>query len=294
MRAVFVGEGMLELSSGNGQWTLGYGGDTLNTAIHLARAGVSTGYLTALGDDPFSANLRRQWAGEGLDCSLILTDSARAPGLYAITNDPVGERTFTYWRDDSAARQLMSCPGIENALSVAARADLLAFSLITLAILPPAGRSALLDLARQVRARGGKVAFDGNYRARLWPDAAEARRAADATIACCDIGLPTLDDEIAMGHAQAADEVAARWRALGCTETIVKLGGDGCLLPDGAIIAPPERLSPVDTSGAGDAFNAGYLAVRLRGDSLHAAAIAGHRLAGWTIMRPGAIPALNP
>lgn len=291
MRAVLVGEGMLELSGGNGQWKLGYGGDTLNTAIHLARAGVPSAYLTALGDDPFSADLRRQWADEGLDCSLILTDHRRAPGLYAITTNTAGERAFTYWRDDSAARQLMSCDGIGEALSVAARADLLAFSLITLAILPPASRDALLALARQVRARGGKVAFDGNYRARLWHDAHEARRAAEAAIACCDIGLPTLDDEIAMGHAEGAAEVAARWRALGCAETVVKLGADGCLLPDGRLIAPPERLRPIDTSGAGDAFNAGYLAARLNGESLHAAATAGHRLAGWTIMRPGAIPA---
>lgn len=293
-RIVFVGEGMLELSrapEGAGLWRLGYGGDTLNTAIHLARAGHDVAYLTALGGDPLSADLKARWAGEGLDTSLVLSHPDRATGLYAISTDAHGERSFSYWRDSSAAREMFALPAAEAAIAEAAQADLLAFSLITLAILPPAGRERLLELARRVRAGQRLVAFDGNYRPRLWPSAAEARAARDAALACADIGLPTLEDEAAMGGADTAAAVAAHWQGLGCAETLVKLGAQGCRLPDGAIVAPPARLAPVDTSGAGDAFNAGYLAARLDGADPQAAALAGHELAGWTIMRPGAIPA---
>jgi 2-dehydro-3-deoxygluconokinase len=290
-RIVVIGEAMLELSRRGEGWQMGYGGDTLNTAIHLARAGHDVAYLTALGDDALSGDLRTKWEAEGLDCSMMLTHPSRQPGLYAISTDTSGERSFTYWRDASAAREMFALPGMAEALKQAEQADLIAFSLITLAILPPEGRSELLALARRVRERGGKVAFDGNYRPRLWPSAAEARAARDAAIACADIGLPTLEDERALSGDVSADTVAAHWQGLGCAEVVVKLGARGCRLPEGAILPPPKMLAPVDTSGAGDAFNAGYLSARLNGASAEDAALAGHTLAGWTIMRPGAIPA---
>lgn len=290
MRVVLAGEGMLELSGGAGGWRLGHGGDTLNTAIHLARAGLHTSYLTALGTDPFSADLRARWTGEGLDTALVLTHPTRGAGLYAITTDAVGERSFTYWRGESAARALFECPGIDEASAAVRKADMLAFSLISLAILPESGRERLLGLARAVRAAGGRVAFDGNYRPRLWASHDQAAGWRDRAIAVADIGLPTLEDEVLLGCAADPDAVRAHWQSLGCAETIVKLGPEGCRLPDGTSLAPEALLQPVDTSGAGDAFNAGYLAARLRGKPPTDAARSGHALAGWTIMRPGAIP----
>ena len=289
-RIVLVGEGMLELARKDGAWQLGHGGDTLNTAIHLARAGHDTAFLTALGSDHFSAELRQRWQAEGLDTGLVLTHPERIAGLYAITLDPAGERSFSYWRQASAAREMFALEGSAAASATAAQADLLAFSLITLAILPPEGRRALFDLAGQVRARGGRVAFDGNYRPRLWSSPAEARAARDAAIALADIGLPTLEDETALSGETDAAGVAAHWQGLGCAETVVKLGAKGCRLPDGALLPPDRVLEPVDTSGAGDAFNAGYLSARLTGAAPAEAAASGHRLAGWTILRPGAIP----
>ena len=68
---MLVGEAMLELSQDGSGWRLAYGGDTLNTAIHLARGGIDTAYLTALGTDPFSDDLRARWAAEGLEAPFI-------------------------------------------------------------------------------------------------------------------------------------------------------------------------------------------------------------------------------
>jgi 2-dehydro-3-deoxygluconokinase len=327
-RIVLIGEAMLELSRQGEAWRLGYGGDTLNTAIHLARAGHDVAYLTAIGCDLLSAGLKAAWAGEGLDTSLILDHPTRSSGLYAISTDNHGERSFSYWRDSSAAREMFALPGIEAALALVEQADLIVYSLITLAILPPEGREQLFALCKRVRARGGTVAFDGNYRPRLWANAAEAREARDAGIACADIGLPTLDDELVINSSpergggtrsvtegsgavppmptssepappsaspppprSGEDLVAHHWTTLGCPETIVKLGANGARLPDGTILPPPEILHPVDTSGAGDAFNGGYLAARMDGASITDAAMTGHRLAGWCVMRAGAIPA---
>lgn len=291
-RIVCIGEAMLELSRSGEDWRLGYGGDTLNTAIHLARAGHDVAYLTALGCDPLSVNVKPQWAAEGLDTSLILDHPTRSTGLYAINTDAAGERSFTYWRDTSAAREMFALPGIEIALAAAEQADLIAYSLITLAILPPEAREQLFALCQRVRARGGKVAFDGNYRPRLWGSAAEACAARDQAIVCADIGLPTLEDERLLSGEITADAVSHHWLTLGCPETIVKLGADGARLPNGTIFPPPEVLQPVDTSGAGDAFNGGYLAARMDGASVEDAVLSGHKLAGWCVMRKGAIPAM--
>lgn len=286
---VCVGEAMVELTRDGGFWRMGWGGDTLNTAVHLARAGHDVSYMTALGNDPFSMEMQAGWAAEGIDCRLVLTHPTRQAGLYAITTDPNGERSFSYWRDASAARAMFELDAIDGAMAAAERADLLCFSLISLAILPDAGRLDLLGLARRVRARGGRVAFDGNFRPRLWSSTSDARAWRDRAIAVSDIGLPTLEDEQALGSI-GADVVAAHWQGFGCREVLVKLGVDGARLPDGKICPIAQSLDAIDTSGAGDAFNGGYLAARLNGEGMAEAAAAGHRLAGWTVMRRGAIP----
>nr|MBA4768681.1 sugar kinase [Sphingobium sp.] len=280
-----IGEAMLELSRGEGDsWNLRYGGDVINTAVHLARSGDRVRLASALGADPMSAQLRAQWEAEGVDTTLVIAARDRLPGLYAIETDASGERSFHYWRSEAAARRMFALPESATMMAEAARSDLLYFSLITLAILPDEGREALLELCAQVRANGGRIAFDGNYRPRLWEDAATARRWRDRAIAYCDIGLPTLADEVEMGEADDARAPAGEGR-----EIVVKLGGDGCLA-GGEIIPIPQALTVVDSSGAGDAFNGGYLHARLAGASVRDAALAGHRLAGWNIGRRGAIP----
>ncbi|MBH1993224.1 MAG: sugar kinase [Sphingomonadaceae bacterium] len=286
-----IGEAMLELSRGSGDsWNLRYGGDVINTAVHLARSGDKVRLASALGADPMSADLRAQWEAEGVDTSLVLAAADRLPGLYAIETDAAGERSFHYWRGEAAARRMFALPDSAAMVEAATQSDLLYFSLITLAILPDEGREALMALCQAVRARGGKIAFDGNYRPRLWSDAATARHWRDRAIALCDIGLPTLADEVEMGEADDARDAAARWGAKEGREIIVKLGGEGCLV-DGQVIAPPRMVDVVDSSGAGDAFNGGYLHARLDGATPADAALAGHRLAGWNIGHRGAIPA---
>lgn len=281
---------MLELSQEGSSWQLGYGGDTLNMAVHCARLGLSCAYLTALGDDPFSKEMRRQLETEGLDTSLVLTDASRPTGLYAIATDEAGERSFTYWRRQSAASALARQHGFDAAAARCLDATLFFFSLISLAVLPETDRAILLDLASRVRDAGGLVAFDGNYRARLWDqqDAAMHWRSAAASIS--DFGFPSFDDERELGGFNSAEAIAEHWRCAGAREVIVKLGSLGCLLNDGEIVAPNPVIDAVDTSGAGDAFDAGYLAARLRGEPEQVAAARGNRLAGWVVGRRGAIP----
>src|SRR5580658_1126577 len=215
---------MLELTREAQHWRVSYAGDTFNTAVYLSRLGVPTAYMTALGADPFSQDMRAEWQAEGLDTTLALTDAARLPGLYAVRNDADGERHFYYWREKSAARQLFSLPGIEAVLARARGSPQLYLSGITLSLFDHSGRAQLNDIAVAVRAGRGEVIFDSNYRAKGWASAEEARGAIRALASTVDIAMPTFSDEAAMfGDTSPADTVA-RWREWGATQVIVKLG----------------------------------------------------------------------
>lgn len=298
MQAVVFGEAMLEVSTLSTSGGLRYGGDTLNTAVHLARLGWSVQFVTALGRDAFSDALCQAWAGQGVDTRHVLRHAERQPGIYAIHNDETGERSFLYWRGASAAREMFSQAGIEDALESAASADLMYFSLISLAILPPEARQRLLDLAARRRTENRPVAYDANYRPALWSSPEEARDWSNRACACADIGLPTLSDEQAL-HAEnfEADVLARRWNQFGCGEVAVKQGADGCTVLEGEAIqqiAPAHGVRVIDASGAGDAFNAGYLAGRLQSASVWRSVRSGHAVAEWVIGRAGALPDIDP
>lgn len=286
---VCFGECMIELSrDAEGRPRVSHGGDTLNTAVGLARLGVPVAYLTAVGADAWSADMKRAWREEGVDVSLTLTHPVRAPGLYAISTDALGERAFTYWRDASAARDFFGVEGVEAALETAARADLLFLSGITLAIFDPPARARTIDLARAVRARGGRVAFDPNWRPRLWPDVATFQAAVLALAPHVDVALPSFDDEEAVWGDRSPEAAHARWRGLGVAEVVVKNGARGALTDEGWARADVID-DPLDTTGAGDAFNAGHLARRLAGETPSRAAAFAARLAAATVRHPGAI-----
>jgi 2-dehydro-3-deoxygluconokinase len=298
-RTVCFGECMLELQGeAFGAMRQTYGGDTLNTAVYLARcgrrAGLQVDYATALGDDALSTGLVERWQAEGLGVSLVRRLPGRLPGLYLIEVDAHGERRFSYWRDQAAARAYFDTPvgatPLEEAEdSIAA----LHLSGISLAILPPAGRERLAALAQRLRARGATVVFDNNYRPRLWPDVATARAAFATFTALASIALLTLDDEMALWDQTDADVQLQRTLALPCPEVVVKRGAAATLLRlAGAAVqeVPTERvLQVVDTTAAGDSFAGAYLATRLAGGSATDAAAAGNRLAARVVQHRGAV-----
>lgn len=275
-----------------------FGGDTFNTAVYLARElrgeDAVVDFVTALGDDFYSTEMRAFFARHGVGDRHALTVAGALPGLYTIRIDSAGERSFLYWRGESAARRLFEAPGIDAVETALAGYDLVYVSGITLAILPADGRARLLALARRVRDAGRLVAFDPNYRPRLWPDRAGAATAIEAGGAVASIVLPTFDDDRALFGDAEPEASCARWTAAGAPEVVVKCGADETLLCCGdagiARVAPPQPIArPVDTTAAGDSFNAAYLAARLTGAAPDAAAVRGHALAARVIMHSGAI-----
>jgi 2-dehydro-3-deoxygluconokinase len=297
IRVAAIGECMLELTHRDERTlALGFGGDTLNTALYLARiAGkreIAVDYVTALGDDPMSEGMIAAWQAEGIGTGRVDRLPRRLPGLYLIRTGESGERRFFYWRSEAAVRSLFRTADTSQLLAALADYDALYFSGITLAVLAPEARERFRAGLAVARARGRLVAFDTNYRPALWPDPAAARTVFAEFLPAISVAMPTFEDEQAVCGDANPDATADRYRAAGVPEVAVKCGALGCvLLADAKAmrIAIPEPVKAIDTTAAGDAFNAGYLAARLAGASPEAAARAGHRLAGTVVQYPGAV-----
>jgi 2-dehydro-3-deoxygluconokinase len=289
---IAIGECMLELVRVGDGWQLNHAGDTFNTALTLQRLGVTVACLSALGTDPFSREMRAGWQREGIDVSLVLTDPTRLPGLYAIRTDAAGEREFYYWRDRSAVRRLFELDGIEAAIARVRSTRVLYLSGITLSLFEHSQRVRLIDIAAGVRAGGGTVVFDPNYRPAGWHDAGDARSAFQACAAAASIVLPTFADEMLLFDDPTPEDSVRRYRQWGADEVVVKLAARGCLVAtrdEQLQVAPIASVTALDTSGAGDAFNAAYLAARLAGRSGSEAARVGNLLAGEVVRYPGAL-----
>jgi 2-dehydro-3-deoxygluconokinase len=292
---VSFGECMLELSGatlGEQNWALNYGGDTYNVALYLARLGCDVSYMTALGQDRYSTTLRNLWQAEGIKTGLVLTHPDRIPGLYSINVDKDGERTFLYWRGQSAARAFFDCPDTDECIQRAQDADVVYLSGITLSLFSQAQREQICNLARVVRAKGGEVVFDTNFRANGWPDRNSAAQAIAEFASHATMLLPTLEDDQALYDVQNYEDCANYWLSRGVREVAVKLGRSGAYVASAHIrelVPTPVAIAACDTTGAGDSFNGAYVAARLSGATQVEAAKSGHRLAGEVVRHRGAI-----
>lgn len=295
-RVACIGECMVELGLPRditGAARIGFAGDAANVAIYLKRvAGAETAvsFVTAVGTDAISERMVAFFAEHGLATDLVERRADRAPGLYAISLDAAGERSFTYWREASAARTLFQAPCAVTPERMAGF-DLIYLSGITLAVLSPGAREALRRFLGDYRAGGGMVAFDSNYRPRLWPDAATARREIGALWALTDIALPSIDDEVALWADADEDCVLDRLVSAGVTRGALKRGAAGprAIGWDGPLPAFTPEPKPVDTTAAGDSFNGAYLAALLGGVSPPDCLMAGHDMAARVVRYPGAI-----
>ncbi|MCS0497469.1 sugar kinase [Ancylobacter mangrovi] len=293
-KVISIGEVMVELSRGaDGRYGLSFGGDTFNTAVYLARAGVETAYATALGDDPYSESIQAAASAEGIDIRHMVRVVGRTAGLYLIDTDARGERSFTYWRDSSPARDLFELPNWEATAERIIETSVIYLSGITLALYSNTGLGRLLATLEFARERGSRIVFDGNFRPAGWGgDIARARAVYAQALKRTSIALPTFDDETRLWGDASPAATAERLATFGVPEVVVKNGAEGALVMAGGasqFVPIPRPVEPVDTTAAGDSFNAAYLAARLDGQAPGPAAEAGHVLAGQVIRHRGAI-----
>jgi 2-dehydro-3-deoxygluconokinase len=290
-RVASIGECMIELKqAGDGLYSRGYGGDTLNTSVYLARLGVDVDYITALGDDSLSDEMIAGWAAEGVGTQRVLRLAGKLPGIYLIETDDKGERRFFHWRENSAARRLMDLPETGDMLQSFGNYDLVYLSAITLSLYSEEARGRLFAALRHARERGARIAFDTNFRVRGWPDLDIARAVYRDAFAAADIALASTEDLLPLYPRESNEALMAR---ISSPEVVLKLGEPASMLRfEGGsheVRAEPVTAEVVDTTAAGDSFAAAYLAARLQGADPVEAARGGHRLAGVVVCHPGAI-----
>jgi 2-dehydro-3-deoxygluconokinase len=288
-----VGEAMAELRQEATGFAVGFAGDSFNTAIYCSRVlkhPGAVGYLTRIGEDPLAQGFLQLARAEGLNVTAIGRDPAHNIGIYAVQTDQAGERSFYYWRADSAARRLFQ---VEDDFVPLGQCRILYFSAITLAILPAPVRARFLDRVAELRRTNGiTVAFDSNYRPRLWENAAAARESIHRAWCLTDIALPSIDDEMILFSEVNEDEILARLRRCGCRQGALKRAAAGPLaLEDiGSTLphfAPAEQV--VDSTAAGDSFNGAYLAGLIAGADTLTCLSWGHEMARQVVAKPGAI-----
>jgi 2-dehydro-3-deoxygluconokinase len=240
--------------------SLSIGGAESNVAIGLARLGIPASWISVLGDDELGELVLHRLRAEGVDTSGVRRISHRPTGLY-LREEVAGRLRVYYYRTGSAAATLSP-----NAFdpSIVQGAAFLHLSGITAALSPECAEF-LPWAAMTARDAGVRVSYDVNYRSRLWePSAAQAATES----------LLSLVDVLFVGHDEAnalwgweTDTALQQLSKVGPSEVMLKLGADGCaaVINGEQLISPGFPARQLDPIGAGDAFDAGYLAATLWG-----------------------------
>ena len=272
-----------------------FAGDVFNTGIYIKRCvkeQANVNFLTAIGIDENSNEMLAMMERESLETNLVYQSTSAQMGLYLINVDNDGERSFSYWRETSAAKQVVRFinddidnPALENV-------DSFFFSGISIAILSEKDRQKLWRFIFKLKAAGTKIIFDPNYRPTLWSTLNETIAAYAAAFELADIALPGVDDHIELYNAKNAEDVATFLEQFAINEIIIKNGSQGMLLSvDGKRsyidVDPVDNV--VDTTSAGDAFNGAYLSARLIGRPAEQAAKFAAKVSACVIQHKGAI-----
>ena len=269
-----MGEPMLEFNQlpprpdGTRHYLEGHGGDTSNTAIAAARQGARAGMITAVGQDMPGDSFMALWQREGVDTSTVLRTDRYQTGVYFVTHDTSGHH-FLHYRANSAAA-MYTAADVPQAAIAAAR--VLYVSGISQGISTTACDAVFAAIAIAAR-HGVKVAYDTNYRPRLWPPA-RAAAVMHAAMARADYAIPGLEDVRTLTGIEDPDAMLDFYLRLGSKVVLLKMGGDGAYLatPDHRVRIPSHPIQPVDATGAGDTFCGAFLARILAGDPLESAA----------------------
>lgn len=296
LKIACIGEAMIEMIIDPDTFnaTLGVAGDVLNTAIYLRRSlGQENlvAFVSTIGHDKLSDRISDRIKAEDVSTDFLQHHPTKVPGIYSIQTTEDGERSFSYWRDASAARTMFSSPNGPDFSSLASF-DVVFFSAITLAILPQTVRDGLFEWIATFRARGGRMAFDSNYRPLLWTSQEVAKAEIERAWSMTDIALPSVDDEMALFGDLDEAALLDRLRGYGVRLGALKRGDKGPLPICDADFAPhiyPAAKHVVDTTAAGDGFDGAFLASYLTHGNLASAMKSGHECAIKVIAHRGAI-----
>ncbi len=258
-----------------------------NLAIGLARLGRSVALLSRVGADPFGDEIVRTLRGEGVDTHWVTRDELHPTGLLVKERRGPDDIHVYYYRDGSAAANLCALDVVEDAIKRAGRVHITGITL-ALGEGPREAVERLIDLCDRHRVR---VSFDPNFRRKLWSEDEAAKVCAALLPAVSDL-LVGEDELVAMaGAAGAADlDEALGWlEQFDLASVVVKRGARGVVGRRGAttVTVAAQPTSVVDTVGAGDAFNTGYLHALMDGADFEDALVVGAWVASRVVAHAG-------
>lgn len=274
-----------------GDFHLGFAGDTFNTAWYLARCAknIDVSFFTVVGDDAISQKMTTFMHTSGINTRFVQISADKTIGLYLITLDK-GERSFAYWRGQSAARTLAD--DTKYLMNAVDTADVMYFSGITLAILDSDKRGEFLFAMHQARQAGKIIAFDPNLRPKLWTSTSTMTHDIMAGAAVSDIVLPSFEDEASWFNDDTPQATAERYIKAGAKTVIVKNGAKPVYFAEGdecGEVAVSQVAKVIDTTAAGDSFNAGIFAGYAAGNSLKDRIAYACNLANMVVQDKGAL-----
>lgn len=306
-KVVLFGECMIELKqTGNSdsvpvQMQQGFAGDMFNAAVYLTRCfnDIDIQLFTALGRDDYSNSMKDYLKAENVGTDLILTSEDKIPGLYSIQTDSAGERSFTYWRNDAAARYVMELI-TDDVIEQLKQSDMFVFSGISLAVIKPELREKFWKLITELKDAEVEIVFDPNYRPRLWADTTETKSQYELALQVSDYVLPGIEDFEVLYGLTTFEDVAAFCKPYNIKELVIKDGPNGVLVIQQSTQPKDSKqtqqfinIEPVktvvDTTSAGDSFNGVYLGARLSDLAVEQAVSKAAKTAGFVIQHPGAI-----
>lgn len=290
-----IGECMVEFSCiRSNEYRRSFAGDVYNTAVYLKRLAphnCDVEFITAIGDDAMSLVMKEAWSSEGVLTSHVVEIPGTSPGMYVIDTDGEGERSFSYWRSQSAARQLnIALKRMDR--GTFRDGDYIYYSGITLAILDEDQRAILFDFVKAAKTQGMIIAFDPNFRPALWESHSAAAEVTMRAYGLADIVLTGAEEEASLfGWGSEASELGELER-IGVKEVILKAGERGVFgASNGSRFHTPfvPADDVVDTTAAGDSFAGAYLAFRLQGKPPELATALAARVARIVVSAHGAI-----
>ncbi|NQZ82607.1 MAG: sugar kinase [Colwellia sp.] len=294
---VVMGECMIEFSQSVSatDFRQSFAGDVFNTGIYIKRCmaePITVNFLSAIGKDAMSEQLLSLMAEEQISTEMLYRTESAKMGLYLINLDSKGERSFSYWRNDSAAKQLITLMEKNHGLEQLKNASTFFFSGISLAILSESDRLILWKYLYQLKQQGTTIIFDPNYRASLWPSTEVTKAAYKMAFKLSHMALPGVDDFIDLYGVTDVEQVADIIEGYGVEEIVIKNGNQNMLISlrgTRSYLPVSPIKTVVDTTSAGDAFNGGYISARLTGKSVKGSAQYAAQVAACVIQHKGAI-----
>ena len=285
-----IGECLIEFfEEGSHSYKQSVAGDVFNTLFYASRLGLKTGLISNFGNDDLTKHIWELMDQEGIDRSSITRSETKTNGLYLISTNESGDPHYSFWRNDSAAKETLQTIDPKRIEEYILTSKYFHFSAIALAILNE--REILISLLQRIHGKM-TITFDTNFRKGLWDDIGILKSFIESAPSFVDILFVSSTDDENIFTKRSADEAIAFYRGLGYRKIIFKQGRKNVLAWDSMQMLEVPVLTGVkviDATAAGDAFNAGFIAAQLHGESFESSIHSGNLCAAFVITRRGGI-----